>query len=321
MAKVKGFGGASLTQPWEVVKEFDFTSHIGTKSFTEGETYAWEGVDWTCRNLEYYGTSVQLINGTGLKIKVDGADTDAYSNWYYRWMNTPLLSASVADIVSDYDAADTICIQVLLTSSFGGSFSPGDGQYGGSFLVMTDGGYGPDPATSPTPPEDTTGNWCAIGMYNNGDSDHTVIYLRTGDYEVAPAGPLYVQDTAEARLPTFYEMVVLPACTFIGSGATTGSAAADITEFPDPLSTTEFRASAHRQSKYSYLIENMPGGDPPPARSSDSTSDAAPSYDLRPTNLKVCLCTRVYYHENGPTMNTVTTFTKMRILRRPRYDL
>ena len=320
MAKVKGFNGTSISQPWEVIKEFDFTSHVGTKAFSEGETYEWEGVDWTCRNLANFGTSIKFINGTGLEMVVNGADTEKYANWYYIWMSTPLLSASVGDIISDYDASDTLCFQVLLTSSVGGSFTPGDGQYGGSFLVMTDGGYGPDPATLPGIPENATGNWTSVGTYNNGDSDHTVVYIRAGGTTALAAAPLYGVDTAGKRHPTFYEQVFLPACTTIASAATTGSSGTGVTKFPDPLSTTEFRGSAHKQQTYSYLITNMPGGDPPPTRSGDSTSTAAPSYDLRPSNLKVCLANRVYT-DTTATMNFTTVFTKLRVLRRPRYDL
>ena len=67
MASVKGFTGVSIPQPWEVVKEFDFTTHSGsgglTHTFSDGVAYEWEGVDWTCQNLSSNGTSIKFING------------------------------------------------------------------------------------------------------------------------------------------------------------------------------------------------------------------------------------------------------------------
>jgi len=310
MAKVKGLSGTSISQPWEVITEFDFTG-ASNHTFSDGVAHSYGGVDWTCQNLANFGTSIKFINGTGLEIVVNGADTNLGANWYYLWMNCPVLSASVDDIVSDYDASDTLCFQAILTSSIGGSFTPGDGQYGGSFLVMTDGGWGPDPATLPSIPGDATGHWTSVGMYNNGDADHTLFYTRSGGTTGATAGPLHSQDIPEQRFPTFYEQVFLPACTTIMSAATTGSGGGDITKFPDPLEITQFRSSAHKQQTYSYQISNMPGG----------TGNAAPSYDLRPTNLKVGLSSRVYDASLPATMNFTTVFTKLRVLRRPRYDL
>jgi hypothetical protein len=309
MVSVKGVTGISISQPWEVVKEFDFTAHVGTHTFSDGVPYEWpvgENIYWTCRNLASYGTSIEFINGTGLQIVVNGADTAAHANWYSTFMNAPLLSAAIEDIVSGYDMSDTICLQTLLTSSTGGSYSPGDGQYQGSFLLTTDGGYGVAPSA------DATGNWLGVGCYANGDADHTAAWIRYGGLTAPTSAPFYGADTAGNRFPTFYELIVLPAgATSIGSVATTNSSGADVTAFPNPLTTSEFRATGHKQETYSYLIGNMPGG----------TSVPAPSYDLRPSSLKVVLSSRVYKASTPASMNFTTIFSKLRVLRRPRHDL
>jgi len=302
MATVKGLSGALIPQPWEVVKEFDFASHIGTHTFSDGVAYSWEDTDWLCRNLATHGTSIEFINGVGLKILVNGADAGAYANWYVGYMNCPLLETTVTDILPDYDASDTLCFQVLLTGSTGGSYTPADGAYQGNFLILKDDGYGT--FGGPT----TTSNWIGVGMYANGDADHTVAYCRNGGLTGCPGGigcPITSVETSGKRFPSFYEQVFFPACTSICSAAT-----GEITTFPPPLTTTEFHVSSHRQETYSYQISNMPGG----------TSTAAPSYDLRPANVRVALSSRVYTGAPPSTMNFTTIFSKLRVLRRPRHD-
>tara|TARA_R110000824_G_scaffold84982_2_gene211526 strand:+ start:379 stop:1299 length:921 start_codon:yes stop_codon:yes gene_type:complete len=306
MASVKGYTGVSISQPWEVVKEFDFTGHDGTHTFSDGVAYEWEGVDWTCRNLASYGTSIKFVNGAGLEMVVNAGATAAYANWYSTYMNCPLLEASIGDIVSGYDMSDTICLQTLLTSSSGGSYTPGDGQYQGSFLLITDGGYGLAPDAS------ATANWLGVGCFANGDVVTTRAWTRYGGLTTPTAAPSMTAALAGNRFPTFYELITLPAgATSIGSAATTSSSEADVTAFPDPLTTTEFRAIGHKQETYGYQITNMPGG----------TNTAAPSYDLRPSNLKVALSSRIYTGSPPNTMTFTTVFSKLRVLRRPRYDL
>lgn len=323
---IKGVSSVDIVQSWEVVKEIDFTTVPAPGyTFTEGSstgsaTPELGNVAWTCRNLDWASDAgsnafggasshVKFINGTGFQIYLDGS-TAVGGNYYSTFMgNTQILCdiSGSSGLVPDFDDSDTLCLQVLLTSSYTGGAA---GQYVATSFVVSDGGYGTytDAAT-------TTGNFYAMQSYQETGAGATVNYYgRYGGGLRSPTStlgdPWHHFPTGLTGRPSFYELVATPGSGWIGSVASTGSSGTGVTTFPDPLTTTEFQSMGNQQLVKGYLITDMPGGAP------DGYTDV-PQWALRPSNMKLSLSSRV-----GGVMGVDYTvnYTKLRVLRRPRHD-
>ena len=315
---IKGVSSVPLVQPWEVVKEIDFTAVPAPgHTFTEGSSFGAStpelgNVAWTCRNLNFGSSApggsnafggasshVKFINGTGFQIYLDGS-TAIGGNYYSTFMGNTQIRCDIggaSGLVPDLDHSDTICLQVLLTSSYTGGAA---GQYIATSFVVSDGGYGyyTDAGT-------TTGNFYAMQAYQETSAGSTLTYY--GRYggglrsPIATLGdPWHYYPTAREHRPSFYEFVATPGAGWIGSVASTGSSGGAITTFPDPLTTTEFQSIGNEQLVKGYLIPDMPGGAP------DGKTDA-PQWALRPSNMKLSLSSRI---GGTPGVDHTVTYTK-----------
>ena len=319
---IKRVSNVPITPDWEVVKEIDFTTVPVTYTFTEGSstgsaTPELGNVDWTCRNLTDFGggsSYVKFINGTGFQIYVAAA-TAASANWYVTYMEGLLISAKIEDLVPDFDAADEICIQTLLTSSFTGGNSS---AYAVNGLIMKDYGYGAHGSAT------TTANWYGMQWYQTtAAGTNGQFYTRAGGSGSGDPGTAG-QGVGSTHRASFYEIIATPASNWNASVATTGSNGAAITTFPTPGTTTEFRSMGNEQGSKSWEFQGQPSPFSPVDNWSNDWHNPGglhlgdPEWSLYPGIMEIAMTARQYQPQ--ASLNFTTTFTKMRILRRPRHD-
>ena len=312
---IKGVSSVAITPDWEVVKEIDFTKATD-HTFTNDGTRAFGDVTWTCRNLTAFGggsSYIKFIEDTGFQIYIAAA-TAASANWYTTYMEGLLISTKIEDLVPDFDAADEICIQTLLTSSFTGGNSS---AYAVNGLIVKDNGYGTDGSAT------TTANWYGMQWYQTtAAGTNGNFYTRAGgDGSGDPGTAAYAIGTTNRA--SFFEIIATPASNWNSSAATTGSNGAAITTFPTPGTTTEFRSMGNEQGSKSWEFQQYGAG---ANNSLWSTGRHNPGgfynspaqWSLYPGIMEIAMTARQY--QPGASLNFTTTFTKMRILRRPRHD-
>ena len=318
---IKGVSSVAITPDWEVVKEIDFTKATD-HTFTNDGTRAFGGVTWTCRNLTAFGggsSYVKFIEDTGFQIYIAAA-TAASANWYLGYMEGLLISTKIEDLVPDFDAADEICIQTLLTSSFTGGNSS---AYAVNGLIVKDNGYGTGGSAT------TTANWYGMQWYQTtAAGTNGNFYTRAGgDGSGDPGTAGHAVGTTNRA--SFFEIIATPASNWNSSAATTGSNGAAITTFPTPGTTTEFRSMGNEQGSKSweYMEKVASPWDPEgnwsngwhnPGGFAPGVQAGAPEWSLYPGIMEIAMTARQYQPQ--ASLNFTTTFTKMRILRRPRHD-
>jgi hypothetical protein len=303
---MKTLSGVEVVSDWEVVKEFDFTK-APDHTFADGVAQAFEGVNWTCRNLSTYGGAdsyIKFIEGTGLQMLVTGSSA-ASAHFYWRTQTSPLLQASVSSIDSNYDDEDTICFQVLLSSSFSNLVESSPySNYPLSQLIISDGDYGDTQdalwATiraflipSAAPPR-VAGMDIRVG----GSTVHTTAGETSDDVTTG---------SGSARWPRCMEIVATPASGYIISAAHTSSAGKVIDNFPRPMSMTTIRSSATMEWQIQSNVTNNPG--------------VSPTWPLKASNMVVNLATAILLWAGADPVGPIkcgitTTFTKLRVLKR-----
>jgi len=335
--KIKTLSGVDMKSDWEVVKEFDFTQASGS-AFVDSTPQSFGGVNWTAENISACagtGGYIQFIKGTGLQIYVTGAGApNGLQNLYHTYTAFPLLGASVSDIYPDFDETDTLCFQAILTSSFNGYYAPGDAQNPGHRLAITNGESGF--ATSAT--------WYAVGGFQSAytsSNPYSGWISRAGGGTTAGAGdPSDTSTISNFHRPTYLELVTPPGAVYIGGGLTTGSTGKDVTSFPRPLSTTEFRSYGTMQElQPSYVFQNPGGskGSTQHYQGSGHGSSATiwpagpPQWGLRPSNMTIAMMGGITvdpYDVLLPggvkrttfDMGITITWKKLRVLKRTRND-
>tara|TARA_R110000751_G_C13763418_1_gene479427 strand:- start:1049 stop:1996 length:948 start_codon:yes stop_codon:yes gene_type:complete len=299
---MKTLSGVEVVSDWAVVKEFDFTQASGT-AFVDGTPQAFGDINWTAENLSDYGGAgsyIQFVPGTGLVCHVTGSTGDGTMNVYHASVTAPLLSASVSDIVTDFDVMDTLCFQFLVTSSTNNFPDVVDATCVPCARMFITAGQ----AGASSGPE-----WFANFSVENADG--TIMYrtTRCGGATTSYTGYPYDQSAYAINVwPTFYELVALPGGGFIGSQAQTGSGGSEITSFPRPLSAVE-KSYGLQQEDVSSGVANNPG-----------TLASAPAWELRPSNMKIAMAATATGAGASFGMGATTVFKKLRVLRRRRRD-
>ena len=299
---MKTLSGVEVISDWEVVKEFDFTEASGT-AFVDGTPQAFGGVNWTAENLSDYGGAdsyIQFVPGTGLVCHVTGSTGNGLMNFYHTNVTAPLLSASVSDIVTDFDVLDTVCFQLLVTSSTN-NFPDGVDEWcvPTARVVITAGQVGA--ASGP--------EWFGLWSVESRDATTMNRTTRCGGGAASWLGLPYDQSVYATNVwPTFYELVATPGGGFIGSQAQTGSGGSEITSFLRPLSIEE-KSYGLQQEDVSSGVDNNPG-----------TLAAPPAWELRPDNMKICMAGSATGAGSSIGMGATTVFKKLRVLRRRRRD-
>lgn len=216
-------GGAAAASAWTVEYEVDFSAEAA-HDFTVTPTGTIQGIDWTAENTAGAGT-LGLDGSTGLQVFASGGS----GPWYGGTNASPLVSASLSDIVAGLAQDDTVCLQLEMSSS--ADVSRNYHSYG---LGLWDGTLG-----------DATGFALSRRVYDNGTKDGFIVNTSQDLVTVATQSDLF-------------EIVWVPADGQVLSVGQLGGA-----DFPDPLTTTARRSynSMHGQGPGGSLTWRIPYAD------------------------------------------------------------